>query len=256
MGADAALLTDPGRAGGPGSSARVRGSQPAAGGSRASAPDRPFVTPACRIRPAPEEALRRLDTTRPRRPHGSPPMPPVLRHSARLLAAALLAAGCAGPRAEAPAVSTSAAALVPADGARVMSEVRGGAARATLVNVWATWCAPCVKEMPELLQLERDYRDKGLRLVLVSADFDSAAPAKFLAERGVDYPTYFKVGKDEEFIEAIDPRWSGALPVTVIFDSQGNRRAFWEGSADYHRFEQAVIAALEPASTPPAGGTR
>lgn len=183
-------------------------------------------------------------------------MPPVPHRLAGLFAAVLLLAGCAGSRPDAPAAATSSAALVPADGARIMSEVRSGEARATLVNVWATWCAPCVKEMPDLLELERDYRDKGLRLVLVSADFDSAAPAKFLAQRGVDYPTYFKVGRDEEFIEAIDPRWSGALPVTVIFDSQGNRRAFWEGSADYHRFEEAVLAALEPASTPPTGGTR
>lgn len=181
--------------------------------------------------------------------------------SALILAAAL--AGCAGEppvaKTETPAARTTTAALVtPATATELLAEVNKPGAKATLVNVWATWCVPCVKEMPEILKLEQAYRDKGLRVLLVSADFDSTAPGEFLAKRGVGFGSYWKTGGDQEFIDTIDPRWSGALPATIVFDANGNRRAFWEGSADYDRFEQAVLTAMEAKNSPsPAtGGTR
>lgn len=184
------------------------------------------------------------------------------RHLPRftLLIAALAIASCAGERKASDAATASHAAprLVPAGASELLDEVRRPGARATVVNVWATWCVPCVKEMPELLQLERAYRDRGLRLVLVSADFDSAAPVAFLAKRGVTFDTWYKTGGDQEFIDALDPRWTGALPATVVFDAEGNRRAFWEGGADYERFEQAVLAVLDSQASPSTttGGTR
>ena len=189
-------------------------------------------------------------------------------HSRVFFACALLLAAAAvscsrertdtAPAADTAPVATAAPRVVPADAAQLLAAVNRPGAKATLVNVWATWCAPCVKEMPELLRLEREYRDKGLRVMLVSADFDSAAPADFLARRGVEFDTWFKTGGDQEFIDALDPRWTGALPVTVIFDAQGRRRVFWEGSADYDRFEQAVLAAMDEkkSPTPSPGGTR
>lgn len=183
---------------------------------------------------------------------------------ALLMAAAL--PSCSGDRRDAANARAAdsapetrhAARVVPADASQLLAEVNRPGAKATLVNVWATWCAPCVKEMPELLKLERAYRDQGLRVMLVSADFDSEAPGQFLAKRGVEFDTWLKTGGDQEFIDVLDPRWTGALPATVIFDAKGRRRVFWEGSADYDRFEQAVLTAMdeEPSLTPSTGGTR
>lgn len=172
---------------------------------------------------------------------------------------------CAGERTETgasnqPAATATAAEprVLPVDAAQLVAEVKRSGARATLVNVWATWCAPCVREMPELLQLEQTYRDKGLRVMLVSADFDSAAPGVFLGKRGVRFDSWIKTGGDQEFIEALEPRWSGALPVTVVFDAQGRAVRYWEGAADYARFEEAVLAVLNPNASPTThtGGTR
>lgn len=192
----------------------------------------------------------------------TPPGRPSFFAAAGALLVIAALSSCAGePRvaseASAPA-PRGAPRVVPADAAALLAEIRRPGARATLVNVWATWCAPCVKEMPELLELERAYRDQGLRVMLVSADFDSAAPAAFLGKRGVTFDTWFKTGGDQEFIDTLEPRWSGALPVTIVYDAAGRARAFWEGSADYARFEQAVQAAMDPEGSPSTatGGTR
>jgi thiol-disulfide isomerase/thioredoxin len=129
----------------------------------------------------------------------------------------------------------------------LLEAVRAPGAKATLVNIWATWCVPCREEFPDLVRLERTYRDRGLRVLFVCADFDSEMPAarRFLAEHGVTYPSYFKTGDDMKFIDALSPKWSGALPATVLYDAAGTRRDSWEGQASYATFESKVNAVLE-----------
>ena len=108
-------------------------------------------------------------------------------------------------------------------------------ARAVLVNVWATWCEPCVKEMPDILKAYRANKARGLRLVLVSADpKDKLARAqKFLAGLGVDFPSYLKTGDDMEFIDGLDPKWDGTLPASVLFDGKGNKLHLWSGTVSF-----------------------
>jgi thiol-disulfide isomerase/thioredoxin len=116
-----------------------------------------------------------------------------------------------------------------------------------LVNIYATWCGPCREEFPDLVKLEQDYQAKGLRLLFVSADDEENLPAvkAFLADHGVNYPTYWKAQKDMEFINGIEPRWDGSLPATLLYDGAGQQRDFWVGSVDYHVFEQKLKSILE-----------
>jgi thiol-disulfide isomerase/thioredoxin len=119
-------------------------------------------------------------------------------------------------------------------------------ARAVVLNVWATWCAPCREEFPDLLRLRRAYSDSGLRLILVSADFEDQAGAErqFLAGQGVDFESYIKIGDDMAFIEGLHPRWTGALPATFVYDGRGRLRHFQEGRTTYASLEPRVLDAL------------
>jgi len=155
-------------------------------------------------------------------------------------------------RPAAPISPASVLQIRPADGAMMRTAVREPGARVTLVNVWATWCAPCREEFPELVRLERAWRDRGARVMFVSADFDDQLPAvrAFLSEQGVTAPSWIKTGDDMAFINAIEPRWTGALPATFIYDSRGELVRFWEGKADYAKFESELRAALEQSPKP------
>jgi thiol-disulfide isomerase/thioredoxin len=135
--------------------------------------------------------------------------------------------------------------------------VRRPGARAVLVNVWATWCGPCREEFPDLLRLERELRDRGLRVVLVSADFDDQLPAvrRFLASHDVDFPSYIKTGDDMEFINRLEPRWSGALPATLIYDGAGTPRRFWEGMATYDTLRSRVLEVMAAYDANTTGGS-
>jgi thiol-disulfide isomerase/thioredoxin len=180
------------------------------------------------------------------------------------IAAALLLAvlpGCASDRgergradqAEAPAAAapldSSRIVIEPIDAPGLLAAVRAPGAKATLVNVWASWCQPCREEFPDLLRVARDWEERGFRLVFVSADFAEDVPnAKvFLAEQGVGFPTYLKTGDDMQFIDTLDPRWSGALPGSFLYDSSGRLVRFWEGKASEDSLRARILPVLDAA---------
>lgn len=117
--------------------------------------------------------------------------------------------------------------------------------KVVLINIWATWCAPCVEEFPYLVDLQNAYGDE-LQIIFVSADFpDSRDRAiEFLKDQNVDWTTYFKTGKDQPFIETLSDSWSGALPFTKILSEDGTVVASWEQGAEYEKFERNIKKAI------------
>ncbi|MDL1892763.1 TlpA family protein disulfide reductase [Sphingobacteriales bacterium CHB3] len=97
--------------------------------------------------------------------------------------------------------------------------------RVLVMNFWATWCKPCVEELPEFLKLQNTHSEKGLDVVFVSIDDDARARQKvtsFLRRVNVTFPSYIKeTDDDEKFINAMHPRWSGAVPATFIYNRKG-----------------------------------
>jgi thiol-disulfide isomerase/thioredoxin len=117
------------------------------------------------------------------------------------------------------------------DAAGLRAAVAREKGHVVLVNFWATWCVPCREEFPSLARLQERNRRAGLRVVGVSTDFENQRTAveKFLAERRPPFPNYHrkKGGDDQDFIDAVDSRWGGELPFSVLYDRSGRKvRAF------------------------------
>jgi thiol-disulfide isomerase/thioredoxin len=170
--------------------------------------------------------------------------------AAALALAVTLVLGSCQKAKENPSTTQTTVATPPvqsADAPTVLAAVQAPGAKAVVLNVWATWCEPCREEFPDLVRLGHTYRDRGVRMVLVSGDFDTEREAvnQFLTKQSVDYATYMKSGDDMKFINTLNPKWSGALPATFVYDGQGHLRDFWEGKASYEKMEERLLRVLE-----------
>jgi thiol-disulfide isomerase/thioredoxin len=152
----------------------------------------------------------------------------------------------------------SAAPAGAADATRLVGDVdaKGLAAavakdkgKVVIVNFWATWCVPCREEFPDLVRLEKTYRDRSVAVLGVSIDFEKDLPKveRFLADHHPDFPNYIKRsgGDDQDFIDAVDPKWGGELPFTVVYGKDGHRARVLSGKQTYADFEKAVTALLK-----------
>jgi thiol-disulfide isomerase/thioredoxin len=112
-----------------------------------------------------------------------------------------------------------------------------------VVNLWASWCAPCAKEMPTLAKLQAAYKGKPVRVVTISLDKDAAGIAKAKARIAQNAPLRF-YHAPYALAFAFEPAVQG-LPTTVIYDRSGRERARLVADADWSRPEaRAVIDRL------------
>ena len=120
--------------------------------------------------------------------------------------------------------------------------------KVVLVNFWATWCVPCREEFPDLVRLEAAYRSKGLAVIGVSTDLgkDRSAAEKFLADRNPRFANYHKKsgGDDQEFIDAVDSRWGGELPYSVLYGRDGRKAQVLSGKQSYAELEREITKLL------------
>jgi len=104
--------------------------------------------------------------------------------------------------------------------------------KVVFVNFWATWCPPCIAEMPSIDKLYQRFKDNP-QVVFIMADVDGdyEKSKQFMAGRKLGLPVHVPAGK-------IPDHWlGGAVPTTVILDKQGRIAARHEGMADYSRPE-------------------
>jgi len=112
-------------------------------------------------------------------------------------------------------------------------------------NFWATWCRPCVAEMPYFQRLDSLYADRPFKLVFVSLDFpdQKARLEAFVDRKGIQAEVLHLDEADQHtMINGISPDWSGALPATLIVGPTG--RAFKEQSFTYQELSAWVETML------------
>lgn len=93
-----------------------------------------------------------------------------------------------------------------------------------LINVWATWCGPCVTEFSEFITINRMYRGRDFEFINISADdpANKEKVLKFLKSKEASSKNYlFSIDDKYKLIEAIDPKWQGALPYTILVEPGG-----------------------------------
>jgi thiol-disulfide isomerase/thioredoxin len=111
-----------------------------------------------------------------------------------------------------------------------------------IVNFWATWCKPCIKELPDFEKINREYRNKKVKVYLVSLDFPDKHDGlliPFLEKHNIKSDVIHLADTDaNSWIDKVSPFWSGAIPATVIY--KGSSREFYEKQLTYDELKQIV----------------
>ncbi len=116
-----------------------------------------------------------------------------------------------------------------ADRKLTLSDYHG---KIVVLNFWATWCPPCVEEMPSLLQMQQRMKDKGIVVLAVSLDEDESAYHKFLKDHGVNVITV-----RDPAMKSSDLYGTFKYPETYIIDRNGVLRRKFIGAVDWNQPE-------------------
>lgn len=108
-----------------------------------------------------------------------------------------------------------------------------------IVNFWATWCAPCVKELPYFEAVHKKYADQNVEVLFVSLDFNLKKLNSFLAKHPLSASQVLLDDPDQNaWIPKISKTWSGAIPATIIYNK--DKRTFFERSFTQEALEEEL----------------
>ncbi len=150
--------------------------------------------------------------------------------------------GCGGPdSSEAP----STAKILPLDLDRFSEIVAAHRGHPVVVKCWASWCAPCVEELPVYQQALEVLGPRGLRAITVcmdTTDLILMTSEPLLNRFPMDAEHYYIPPEysNEEMIEGLDPEWSGTLPFLILFDADGKRAATHMGQITFDELRERI----------------
>lgn len=130
------------------------------------------------------------------------------------------------------------------DEAGVKELLRNDSKKLRLINIWATWCGPCVTEFPEFITMQRMYITRDFEFISISADNPDKKEKvhEFLKEKQAATKNYLFNDEDKyKLIEAVDPNWKGALPYTILVEPGGKIVYAKQSTIDPLKMRQTII---------------
>ena len=125
----------------------------------------------------------------------------------------------------------------------------GGGDTVFVLNFWATWCAPCVAELPEFERLNREHAGQNVQVILVSNDFRRDVEKKLLPfvqrKKLKSRVVFMDETTPNDWIDLVSPDWSGSLPATLIFRKSTGFERFFEKQLTYEELQTTVQEALK-----------
>lgn len=111
-----------------------------------------------------------------------------------------------------------------------------------VVNFWATWCLPCVKELPYFEKINREYKDKNVEVILVSLDFPEKKESRlipYINKKKLRSKVVLLDDPNEQvWIAKVDENWEGAIPVTIIYNK--HKRKFYGQSFTQEELQKEI----------------
>lgn len=112
-------------------------------------------------------------------------------------------------------------------------EMKNSSSEITVINFWATWCKPCIEEIPMLEEFSQQNQPQDAQVLLVSMDFASQKELvnQFVKTKEIKTRVVLLDETDyDSWISKIDSTWSGAIPATIIINNTTRKTIFYEGS--------------------------
>ena len=117
-----------------------------------------------------------------------------------------------------------------------------------VINFWATFCKPCIAELPSFIKITDQYKDQHVKLLLVSLDLPAFYPTKiaaFAKKHAFNAPIVWLDETDADyFCPKVDNKWSGSIPATLFINTKTGYRKFFEEGMDEASFEKELKKAI------------
>ncbi len=130
------------------------------------------------------------------------------------------------------------------DEAGIKNLLKNNSDKLRLINVWATWCGPCVNELPSFVKINRMYRQRDFEFITISADTPGKKDKVLNALNKLHAANTNYLFSDEDkykLIEAVDPKWNGALPYTVLVEPGGKIVYARQGTIDPAEIKTTIV---------------
>lgn len=128
----------------------------------------------------------------------------------------------------------------------IHSLVQAEAGKVVVVNFWATWCPPCLKEFPDIVRTFNEYHTGGLEVLAVSmnAADEMADIEEFLGTYEPPFPVYQAASADEAFYQGVVRPWFGEIPITLVYDAAGELAHYHRQQVTYEQLAREVAELL------------